>query len=109
MESWKARVYAAYADTVARQTGRSTRGAETADRRDYVRRYRRLLPLDRSTPILDIGCGTGGFLDALHSLGYRSIEGIDVSQSQLDAAAARGVTGVRLASAVEYLRERHHR
>jgi hypothetical protein len=37
-------------------------------------------------------------------VGYSCIEGVDLSPSQVQAAAARGLTGVTLAPAVEYLR-----
>lgn len=107
MEAWKARVYARYAETTA--TGRMGKASDRSERRQYLARYRRFLPADRAAPILDVGCGSGGFLDALRSAGYSCIEGVDVSASQVQAAAARGLTGVTLAPAVEYLGARPRR
>jgi SAM-dependent methyltransferase len=108
MDPWKARVYASYNATTAGVNSRS--GGDNAmwdrDRREYVRRYRRFLPRDKTVAILDIGCGAGGILAALQSMGYTRLEGVDLSSSQVEAAVARGVTGVTLAPAVEYLRER---
>jgi 2-polyprenyl-3-methyl-5-hydroxy-6-metoxy-1,4-benzoquinol methylase len=107
MEPWKERVYATYADTAptAGQVGM----VAARDRQLYLRRYREFLPRDPGAPILDIGCGTGGFLDALRSAGYTCVEGVDLSASQVRAAAARGLTGVTRAPAVEYLRAHPNR
>jgi SAM-dependent methyltransferase len=107
MEPWKERVYATYADTAP--NGSQAGMAAACERQLYLRRYRRFLPRDFSAPILDIGCGAGGFLEALQSAGYTCVEGVDLSASQVRAAAARGLTGVTHAPAVEYLRARPNR
>jgi 2-polyprenyl-3-methyl-5-hydroxy-6-metoxy-1,4-benzoquinol methylase len=39
------------------------------------------LPLDKNTPILDIGCGFGETLGGLWAAGYRNLTGIDLSDS----------------------------
>lgn len=104
MEPWKARVYAGYHDTAP--GARTDAGFLAVQRRHYLQRYRRFLPPDKAAPILDIGCGAGGFLDVLQSIGYSCLEGVDLSPSQVHAAAARGLTGVTLGSAVEYLQPR---
>ena len=41
--------------------------------------------------ILDMGCGTGLVGQLLHDLGYRHIDGLDLSPEMLDKAKARGV------------------
>ena len=107
MEEWKARVYDMYADSTARgglDAGHRSHGATA--RRQFLQRYRRLLPSDKAAPVLDIGCGSGGVLEALDSVGYTRLEGVDISPSQVDRATARGLTGVTLAPAVDYLRDR---
>jgi SAM-dependent methyltransferase len=109
MDAWKSRVYAAYRDTAPDNPGGDDARRAATDRAQYLRRYRRFLPSDKDAPILDIGCGTGGFLDALRSQGCKSLEGVDLSPGQVDAAIARGLTGVTLAPAVEYLRPRRGR
>ena len=107
METWKERVYASYADTAP--NGHSARSSIQRDRRLYLRRYGRFLPRDTAAPVLDIGCGNGGFLDALRSAGYSCLEGVDLSPGQVRAAAARGVTGVTQAPALDYLQTRPNR
>ena len=41
--------------------------------------------------ILDMGCGTGLVGELLHSLGYRHLDGLDLSPEMLEKAKARGV------------------
>jgi 2-polyprenyl-3-methyl-5-hydroxy-6-metoxy-1,4-benzoquinol methylase len=107
MERWKERVYATYSDTAP--TSNLASAAPGHERRQYLRRYRRFLPDDLGAPILDLGCGTGGFLDALRSAGYSCVEGVDLSASQVHAAAARGLMGITHAPALDYLRTRSNR
>jgi SAM-dependent methyltransferase len=111
MEAWKTRVYATYAATAAEAAGYppGDRRKRARDVRDYRRRYRAFLPADRSSPVLDIGCGSGAFIEMLRRLGYTAVEGIDFSDTQVATAAAHGVAGVRAASAVQYLSERRQR
>lgn len=110
MEKWKSRVYDMYGDATARgslDAGHESHGV--AARRQFLQRYKRFLPPDKTAPVLDIGCGSGGVLDILDSVGYTRPEGVDLSPAQVHAATARGVRGVTLAPAVEYLRERRDR
>lgn len=106
MEPWKARAYASYRDTAPDACSSGDAKHRERERRQYLQRYRRFLPADTTAPILDLGCGDGGFLDALRSLGYSSLEGVDLSPGQVRAATARGLTAITLAPAVEYLRSR---
>src|SRR5258708_2101939 len=39
--------------------------------------------LDRDAPCLDLGCGNGNVLHALGALGFRTREGIDISEEQV--------------------------
>ena len=41
--------------------------------------------------ILDMGCGTGLVGELLHSLGYRHLDGLDLSPEMLEKAKARGI------------------
>jgi 2-polyprenyl-3-methyl-5-hydroxy-6-metoxy-1,4-benzoquinol methylase len=111
MEPWKARVYASYSGaTVGRVFGSVDDDAEFARAaRLAAQRYRPFLPSDKGAPILDVGCGSGSFLDALRSLGYTSLEGVDLSPAQVDAGHARGLTGISLAPAVVHLRSHRGR
>ena len=56
--------------------------------------YRRLLPADRAQKIIEIGCGSGGFIHYLRSRGYLAVSGIDISEEQVAAAGKLGISGV---------------
>jgi 2-polyprenyl-3-methyl-5-hydroxy-6-metoxy-1,4-benzoquinol methylase len=43
---------------------------------------------DRTSPILDVGCGTGAFLVRLQAAGYRSLAGVDIK------TPAAGLAGI---------------
>lgn len=105
MESWKARVYASYGGaTAGRLLGSADDEADFAlSGRTEARRCRAFLPLDRSAAILDIGCGSGSFLNALRTAGYTNLEGVDLSPAQVDAGRRRGLHGITLASAMDHL------
>ena len=105
MEAWKARVYASYSGaTAGRVLGSADDEADFAlSGRTEARRCGAFLPLDRSAAILDIGCGSGSFLNALRVVGYTNLEGVDLSPAQVDAGRRRGLNGITLASAMDYL------
>ena len=104
-DAWKARVYRSYAETAPGER-RDDAAFRAMQRVHYLRRYGAFLPKDTGSPILDIGCGAGGFLAVLQSRGYSQLEGVDLSPSQVRAAAARGLAGVTLGSAADYLKAR---
>src|SRR5436309_248437 len=55
-------------------------------------RYLPLLnDLERSAPVLEIGCGAGGLLAYLERRGFSHAMGIDISAEQIDRAHRRGV------------------
>jgi SAM-dependent methyltransferase len=67
-------------------------------RRRLVRALiKRLLPGPRQRRILDVGCGTGGTLDAIGDLG--DVWGADVSSDALDFCRERGITQLKLCAA----------
>ncbi|MBK7932397.1 MAG: class I SAM-dependent methyltransferase [Acidobacteria bacterium] len=54
---------------------------------DLAVNYSDLLPGDRSARILDIGCGSGRFLEYLSGLGFAQLTGVDID--------GRSIAGVR--------------
>lgn len=55
-----------------------------------------VLPIDKNSQILDIGCGFGQTLDALRSNDYINIAGIDVSSEAISHCVARGLPVERI-------------
>lgn len=62
---------------------------------EYASGYERLLgsvlPLDKDSPIYDAGCGPGGALSILRTLGYRNLKGSDLSASAIAIARELGL------------------
>jgi len=56
--------------------------------------YGAMLPKDKSSKIVDLGCGIGGFAHWLRSLGYVNVTGVDLSRENCDYAAALGIAGI---------------
>lgn len=66
--------------------------------------FERFLPKEKDTKILDIGCGNGGFVYFLNSLGYRNAHGIDFSPEQIEIAKKLGIKNVECADLREFLK-----
>ncbi len=61
------------------------------------------LPTDRSASILDFGCGDGLLLSTAERLGYRHLEGVDISEGLLAIAAKRTSAQLHLGNGMEFL------
>ena len=51
-----------------------------------------ILPFEKTSRIIDIGCGNGSFLIALKKLGYNNVYGIDLDDDVLEVARKHGVS-----------------
>jgi 2-polyprenyl-3-methyl-5-hydroxy-6-metoxy-1,4-benzoquinol methylase len=68
--------------------------------------YGRFLPKDKKAKILDIGCGNGGFVYYLESLGYNNSAGIDISREQVELAKNLGIKGIECADVASFFNEK---
>jgi ubiquinone/menaquinone biosynthesis C-methylase UbiE len=73
----------------------------------------KLLSPSRDKPLLDLGCGAGRHLIALHQLGFRSLTGLDLSEELLQVAKERliaaGASDVKLLCRdMRYLPQQEH-
>lgn len=75
-------------------------------RRAYRYYYGRLLPSDKGSKVLEIGCGYGAFLYFLKKEGYGNISGIDVSPDSVHQAKSFGIESVQVADAFSFLNGR---
>lgn len=73
----------------------------------FRKKFNNLLPQDKSTPILDIGCGMGYFLWFLQRNGFTNTAGIDFSPEQIEVAKKYGVNNVYVSHWKEYLSDKH--
>lgn len=65
-----------------------------------------MLPRDLGAQIVDIGCGQGNTVRALHEAGYSNACGVDISPEQVARAHAMGVRNVICQDFTSYLAER---
>ena len=68
--------------------------------------FGRFLPEDKNKEILDIGCGNGGFVYFLQSIGFLNAYGIDISKEQVDLAHKLGIKNVAQYDIKEFLSEK---
>ncbi len=80
MNAWYEESFGAhYLDVYAHRDGREAQ--------EDARAIIALIDPDRAAPLLDLGCGSGRHLVALHSLGFRFLVGLDLSAELLGEAA----------------------
>lgn len=60
----------------------------------WAKHFQPLLPPDRDSAIIDVGCGTGGVVWWLHQQGYTRAEGIDVSAELIQSATGLGIKNI---------------
>lgn len=69
--------------------------------------FGRLLPTDRGSRILDIGCGMGQFLSYLLQKGYRNVAGVELSAEQVEFCQQKVTPSVtQVSDVVSFLSER---
>lgn len=70
----------------------------------YFRKViRQHFPRDRDAAILELGCGHGAFLYAMHQAGYKDAKGVDGAAEQVGAARKLGIGGVEQADVMSAL------
>ena len=107
LSSWKQIVYQSYVSSGHIRSRGATAEEHLRERRAYCETIiRRHFPRDRSSRILDIGCGHGALLYFLGQEGYSNLQGVDGSGEQVELARQLGIAGVELADAQDYLRSR---
>ena len=86
MDDYRAKIYTHYLKHT-NITG------QTPDKYSYEKwasaaewRLRNWLPIDKTTPILDLGCGAGYFLWLAQKLGYSNLSGVDLSEDMITFA-----------------------
>lgn len=73
----------------------------------FKSQFSALLPQKRDARILEIGCGGGANLSALHEMGYRNCHGIDLSREQVEYARnVLRIDNVEQAELGEWLEQR---
>lgn len=66
--------------------------------------YLNKLPEDKNREILDVGCGSGKYLNILKNLGYKNLYGIDISKEQIQIAKKSRLSNVKCIDAIKFLK-----
>lgn len=73
--------------------------------KDYlIKNFRKFLPKDKNSYILDIGIGDGATLSAIRDLGYKNYYGIDIAEDLINAAKMRGLACEHVDEANSFLK-----
>lgn len=104
LAEFKTAIYGRYHATHA--TYSAERGSEVpAGSVAHIRHFLKLgLPADRTTPILDLGCGGGALLGIAQEMGYSDLAGVDVAAGMLDKARTRSLARLHQGDVLEFLR-----
>lgn len=98
-----------YKDYFVNQSGRGAEDAFHArlnvEKKQLENEIIPLLPSNRDSRILDIGCGFGSLVYYLKAKGYTNIIGIDVSEGQVKVAHQLGLKEVIQGDLITYLKE----
>lgn len=71
----------------------------------YDKQLGRFLPEDKTSKVIDIGCGSGALVWWLHQKGFRNVTGIDASEEQISTGKDLGVPNLITSCAFSFLRE----
>lgn len=63
-----------------------------------------LIPSDKNSALLDMGCGFGSLIYTLKKNGYTNLKGIDLSEGQVKVAHELGLTEIELQDLLPYLK-----
>jgi len=65
--------------------------------------FSEFLPKDKSSKILDAGCGNGGFIYWINELGYSNANGIDISKEMIDLGKSLKINNISQTDIYEHL------
>jgi cyclopropane fatty-acyl-phospholipid synthase-like methyltransferase len=68
----------------------------------------KFFPQDRSSLILDLGCGHGTLVHFAKSMGYKNIKGVDTSAQQIELAHQLGISEVYQGDLLKELQKQKH-
>jgi 2-polyprenyl-3-methyl-5-hydroxy-6-metoxy-1,4-benzoquinol methylase len=92
MEDFRKALYQKYQSTFKKHIDINNQEFSESDYRYFKFKY---LPLIKSynvnSSILDLGCGTGIMMNYLNKSGYKNVEGVDISEEQINVAKSLGL------------------
>ena len=107
MDDWKNKLYESYVSTKQTATMVDEQaGLSLSNYPQLEHVIREHVPADRSIRMVDLGCGHGALVFCLKALGYKNVEGVDVSSEQVALAHRLGVDEVRQGDLIEFMQAR---
>lgn len=96
MQDWKQHLYNNYVSTGQAGTNINRQaGLKIGDYPYFSNLIQTHLPHAKDIRIVDLACGHGTLIYCLKQLGYRNLEGIDISPEQVELAHALGITEIK--------------
>jgi len=96
-------IYKDYFDAIYSESNNFSKKEYEVSAYNYDLDFGNFLPSKKDVKILDIGCGTGHFLNFLMRKGYINFIGIDISQSQIEFCKKFITQYCKTADAFDYL------
>lgn len=105
MTDWKSKLYESYVST--KQSAaliKAESGLRLSHYPQLTQLIQRHVPAEKSIRIADLGCGHGPLVFCLKELGYKNVEGIDVSSEQVELAHRLGISEIQQGDIFEFMR-----
>lgn len=107
MENYKDKLYVNYVSThIAPRKGRADLDEFRKRAIIYQKQFGRFLPKDRTSKIIDLGCGNGSIVWWLQQGGFLNAEGTDVSAEQVKAAKDLDLKNIKQGNLFEYIKNK---
>lgn len=107
MNNYKNRLYKNYVSThILPRKGRATLDEFKHRSLIYQKRFGRFLPQEKSSKIIDVGCGNGSVVWWLQKNGYTNTEGIDISFEQIEFGQKLGLRNIKQVDVREFLKDK---
>jgi 2-polyprenyl-3-methyl-5-hydroxy-6-metoxy-1,4-benzoquinol methylase len=105
--NYKEKLYSNYVSThIIPRKGESTLDEFKWRSIVYQKQFGKFLPKDKSSKIIDLGCGNGSVVWWLQQSGFTDAEGIDISVEQVEVAQKLGVKNIKQADIKQLLRDK---
>lgn len=107
MQDWKQHLYNNYVSTGQAGTNINRHaGLKIGDYPYFSNLIRKHMPETKDIRVVDLACGHGTLIYCLKKLGYRNLEGIDISPEQVELAHTLGVTEIKCQDIQGFLKDK---
>lgn len=100
MNEWRRKFYENYSSTFKREYNEQSYNGYLPYGYHLIKRC---FPENKEAKIVDLGCGVGGYLNAVKKAGYKNIEGVDASPEEVAVAHRLGLIEIKQQDLFSYL------